>query len=342
MTARAGIICAGNWIVDIVHEIDHWPHESDLVRINGQDMGMGGGAANVVSGLARLGTGFPLWPMGAIGNDDFGRFITTRCHEQRLPTDLITVKPDVATAHTHVMSVTGQSRTFFYQGGANDALTAEDFPMDVFETHKARLFYLGYLTLLAELDRINRDGVSAAARVLARASAAGITTCVDLVSVDRPDFAESIAAALPNIDYLVLNEVELARASGQKPPTEGHTPDDQDLIQMASALIKKGVRQAVIVHCPQKALWLGANGQVFSVPVVPMPREEVASPLGAGDAFCAGILYSLHEGWAPLRALELGHRVARASLRGVTATEAIPNLNELSDLTDRQTYGATP
>ncbi|MGB5870957.1 MAG: carbohydrate kinase family protein [Albidovulum sp.] len=341
MTARAGIICAGNWIVDIVHEIGHWPHESDLVRINGQDMGMGGGAANVVSGLARLGTGFPLWPMGAIGDDDFGRFITQRCHEQRLPTDLIAVKPDVATAHTHVMSVTGKSRTFFYQGGANDALTAEDFPTDVFETYKARLFYLGYLTLLAEMDRINRDGVSAAAAVLARARAAGMTTCVDLVSVDRPDFAESIAAALPHIDYLILNEVELARASGQEPPAEGQVPDDQDLIQMATALIKKGVGQAVIVHCPQKALWVGANGQVFSAPVVPMPREEVASPLGAGDAFCAGILYSLHEGWTPQRALELGHRVARASLRGVTATEAIPNLNELLDPLDRRKKGVT-
>jgi sugar/nucleoside kinase (ribokinase family) len=341
VTRREGIICAGNWIVDLVHEIAHWPSESDLVRINSQDMGVGGGAANVVTALTKLETGLSLWPMGAIGQDDFGKFITAHCHELGLPTHLIMEKPDTATAHTHVMSVTGKSRTFFYQGGSNDMLSDQDFPPCVFETHRARIFYLGYLTLLADLDRITDDGSTPAATVLSRARAAGITTCVDLVSVDRPDFSDIIAAAIPQIDYLILNEVELARASGQTPPVAAHAPDMQDMIRMATALITAGVRRAVVVHCPQTALWVGSDGQVSHVPAVPLPREHIASPLGAGDTFCAGILYALHEGWKPQRALELGHAIARASLRGITAAEAIPNLNQLTDQLDRQTNGIT-
>ncbi|MFV1497054.1 carbohydrate kinase family protein [Phaeobacter sp. JH20_02] len=341
MTTREGIICAGNWIVDLVHEIAHWPAESDLVRIDGQDKGVGGGAANVVTALTKLETGLPLWPMGAIGQDDFGKFIKAHCHELGLPTHLITEKPDTATAHTHVMSVTGRSRTFFYQGGSNDVLSDQDFPTGVFESHKARIFYLGYLTLLADLDRITDDGSTPAARVLSRARAAGMTTCVDLASVDRPDFSKIVATTIRQIDYLILNEIELARASGQTPPVASQTPNMQDMIEMAKALIKDGVRRAVVVHCQQMALWIGVDGQVAHVPVVPLPRELVASPLGAGDAFCAGILYALHEGWTPQRALELGHAIARASLRGVTATEAIPNLNQLTDQLDRQTKGIT-
>ena len=30
---RRGIACAGNWILDIVHDIPVWPEKSDLVRI---------------------------------------------------------------------------------------------------------------------------------------------------------------------------------------------------------------------------------------------------------------------------------------------------------------------
>ena len=336
MTERGGIICAGNWIVDIVHEIDHWPQESDLVRIGAQEKDIGGGAANVVSALAKLETGLPLWPMGAIGADDFGRFIVTRCQERGLPTDLILQKQGVATAHTHVMSVTGKSRTFFYQGGANDVLAADDFPLDVLAVQNARIFYLGYLTLLAELDRIASDGTTAAATVLSRAKAAGMTTCVDLVSIDRPDFEKIIGPSLPHIDYLILNEVELARASGQPQLAAGQTPKDQDLIDMAQKVIAQGVRRAVIVHCPQKALWVGCDGQVLSDPVEPLSPKDVASPLGAGDCFCAGVLYGLHEDWSPEKALELGHMVAKASLRGLTATEAIPSLQELARLMDRQ------
>ncbi|MEM7378331.1 MAG: PfkB family carbohydrate kinase, partial [Pseudomonadota bacterium] len=78
-TERRGILCAGNWIVDLVHDITNWPDESNLVRIDNQSRGIGGGAANVIAALARLETGLPLWPMGAIGDDEPGQFILERC-----------------------------------------------------------------------------------------------------------------------------------------------------------------------------------------------------------------------------------------------------------------------
>ena len=62
MTDRSGIICAGNWIVDIIHELDRWPNESELVRIGTQARGVGGGPANVITTLAKLETGLPLYP----------------------------------------------------------------------------------------------------------------------------------------------------------------------------------------------------------------------------------------------------------------------------------------
>jgi sugar/nucleoside kinase (ribokinase family) len=322
MTSRSGIICAGNWIVDLVHDIAHWPDESDLVRIGAQTRGIGGGAANVIAVLAKFEAGLPLWPMGAVGDDGYGAFILEECRGLQLPTTQMTVKAGTPTAHTHVMSVAGQSRTFFYQGGANDVLNAGDFPAGTFAQTNARLFYLGYLTLLGELDRID-SGKTEAAKVLERAQRAGLITAVDLVSGVHPDFVQIVAAAAPFIDYLVLNEVEAARATGDV------GTDRESLSRMGRALIAKGVCRAVVIHSAKAVIWSHQDGSETFLPVRPVPADEIASHLGAGDAFCAGLLYAVHEGWAPQDALSLAADVAAASLKGMTASSAIPPLRSL-------------
>lgn len=324
---RAGIICAGNWIVDLVHDIDHWPNESDLARIGKQTRGIGGGPANVIAALAKFKTGLALWPMGAVGDDEYGRYIIDECTALGLPTSQLTTKTATPTAHTHVMSVAGQSRTFFYQGGANDVLSADDFPAGTFAQTNARLFYLGYLTLLGQLDRIGPDGSTEAARVLQRAQNAGLITCVDLVSGAHPDFEAIVTAAAPFIDYLVLNEVEAARATGMSLDAETGTHPDT-LGRLGQALLDRGVCKAAIIHCPERVLWVTSEGPHL-VAVDPLPKDQIASHLGAGDAFCAGLLYAIHQDWSRERALALANAAARASLKGMTASSAIPPLEML-------------
>lgn len=323
---RSGIICAGNWIVDLVHDVEHWPDESDLVRIGAQTRDIGGGAANVIAGLSKLDIGLPLWPMGAVGDDGYGAFVLDACRGLGLPVDQLVQKQDVPTAHTHVMSAAGKSRTFFYQGGANDALCADDFPLGTFKTTNARIFYLGYLTLLKELDRIGEDGKTEAARVLERAQKAGLITCVDLVSAQHPDFQNIVSAAAPFIDYLIVNEVEAARATGLEfDDPQSHTA----LAAFGDVLMTKGVCQAVIIHCVERAYWKGADGASHVVETQSLPPAEIQSPLGAGDAFCAGLLYAIHDAKDATTSLRIANAVARASLRGMTATSAIPTLVSL-------------
>ncbi|MEM9584266.1 MAG: carbohydrate kinase family protein [Pseudomonadota bacterium] len=324
MSDRSGVICAGNWIVDLVHDIDRWPNESELTRIGQQTRGMGGGAANVISALARLETGLPLYPMGAVGNDEHGRFILAECQKLGLPTSGLFTKAGTATAHTHVMSVAGQSRTFFYQGGANDILSADDFPAGTFADTKASIFYLGYLTLLGELDETVEGGTTKAALVLDRARQAGLTTCVDLVSIHHPRFREIVAAAAPYVDYLIANEIEAAFASPDEPAQA-----TSDLARLSRDLLDLGVQQAVILHSAEQVVWISADGAELAFAIDPLPPEEIASNLGAGDAFCAGLLYSIHESLPPDRALQIAIATARASLKGFTATSTIPPLDLL-------------
>lgn len=210
-------------------------------------------------------------------------------------------------------------------GRGNDLLSEADFPAGTFSQTKARVFYLGYLTLLGTLDQIDDNGATQAAQILERAQRAGLTTCVDLVSTERPDFEAIISASAPFIDYLILNEVEAARATGTPvPPTDATGMQD-----IAQRLLAKGVCKAVIIHSATHLLWQGADGTGNDLAVPQLPPVEIASHLGAGDAFCAGMLYALHQGWDAPLALSLAANVARESLRGMTANSAIPPLSEL-------------
>ena len=48
-----------------------------------------------------------------------------------------------------------------------------------------------------------------------------------------------------------------------------------------------------------------------------MPEGAIKGVNGAGDAFAAGFLYGLHEGWDYRRRLELAHAAAAACIRAL-------------------------
>lgn len=324
-TDRSGVICAGNWLLDIVHDLPRWPNESDLVRIGAQSSGLGGGPANVAAGLAALGVPYPIVPVGAIGDDAHGHEVRTHCARAGLRTDHLIELAGQATAHTHVMNVPGQSRTFFYKPGANDRFGPEHLDMLSLDALNARFFYLGYLTLLPRLDALDDDGRTAAARILAAARACGMRSCVDLVSTMAPDYSAIVSATLPEIDILLLNEIEAERASGVA--IGGHD-DVAGMTRAAGALLDGGVRHAVILHTPRQVIWAAATGvTAFDVPQA--PPSEILSPVGAGDAFATGVLHGLHDDWPIADCVDLGVSVARASMRAATATGGIPALSSL-------------
>lgn len=322
---RRGIACAGNWIVDIVHTIEAWPQKSDLVRIRDEVEGTGGGAANVLLALAAFRTGLPLYALGLIGTDRHAETVLAAVKGAGADRSGLKQTDRAPTAHTHVMNLPGDSRTFFYHPGTNDLLSDEDVAVEAAAARGARIFYLGYLNLLGNLDRVDH-GTTGAARVLSRARAAGMVTAVDLVSTDRPEFRAAVEAALPHIDYLFLNEVEAARATGL---TIASAADEAALATAATQLLSGGVTRAVILHTPALGLWFGADGTRITRRPDPVLPEDIVSPVGAGDAFAAGCLYGIHEGWDADPCLRLGHRAAAAALKGATATEGIPPLAAL-------------
>lgn len=329
---RGGIVCAGNFIVDRVHTLSYWPEQGHLAHIVHQDVGVGGGAANVVVDLASLGFPGKLAAAGCIGADIDGEIVRTRLLDAGIDIDGLQALSDRATAHTHVMNVPGQNRTFFYHGGANDAVTDGLISPAAFAGAGYRLFYLGYLMLLPGLDVIDADGRSGASRLLEATRSAGLTTCVDFVSSADPEFAAKVGAALPYCDFLIINEVEAGRATGVPVRDANGELIEAGLLTAGERLLAAGVAKGAIIHAPEICFWFAPGATPVVTRSRPVDPAEIASTVGAGDAFCAAVLYGLHEGWPIERICAVAHAAAARCLGGATATDGIPDMSVL--LTD--------
>ncbi|MCD2172433.1 carbohydrate kinase family protein [Rhizobium sp. C4] len=326
---RGGIVCAGNLIVDRVHTLSYWPEEGNLAEILHQDVGVGGGAVNVACDLASLGLPARVALAGLTGADADGDLLAQRVAAAGVNIAAVQRTSEAATSHTHVMSLPGRSRTFFYHGGASARLNADTIDPAQFAGAGYRLFYLGYLMLLPGLDRLDGTGRTGASRLLERAKASGLETAVDFVSSENPDFAAEVSASLPWCDHAIINEVEAGRVA-QLPLRKVNGHLDLQLMQHAAeTLIELGVRKNVVIHAPELSLWQSVNDAPLITRSLRVPPEKIVSPVGAGDAFCATTLFGLHEGWSREKTAAIAHRAAAHCLTGATATDGIPTMDVL-------------
>ena len=321
-TEKKGIACAGNWILDTVHTISHWPEKSGLALILSQHIGLGGGPANLAAGLKAMNVPYPILPIGLIGAGASGDEVLRLCREAGLPLEGLSRTSKATTSQTHVMNLPGDSRTFFHHPGANNLLDASSINVEQLSEAGLKILYLGYLTLLEQLDMILSDGRSAAAHILAEARNFGIVTCVDLASTKTDTYRQAIEATLPAIDYLFANEIEAEQATGV---ALTHDANADAMMQAARILKSGGVHRAVIIHAPEQVVWCGDGTELALKPKL-LPQEEVVSAVGAGDAFASGVIHGIHEDWPAEISIEFGMRAAAACLSDYTATGGLQNL----------------
>jgi sugar/nucleoside kinase (ribokinase family) len=336
---RSGIIAGGNWIIDHVKLIDTWPPQDALATILSQSWGNGGSPYNVLKNLARLGAPFSREAIGLVGDDASGRIIQEDCRAHGIDLAQLRMTTAAPTSYTDVMTEAAtRRRTFFHQRGANALLTPEQFD---FSSTRAKLFHLGYLLLLDGLDAIGADGLPRAAEVFRRAREAGLRTSVDCVSEHGDRFKSVIAPLLPEVDLLFANDFEAEKITGLS-LGRGAKIDARAVEAAGRAMLKRGVREWVVIHFPEGACACSAGGESVWQASVQLPATEMAGTAGAGDALASGILYGWHEGWSMPRSLELGVCVAAASLRHPTCSDAVGSLAECLALGTRSGFGVFP
>lgn len=332
-TSRSGIASGGNWIVDKVKTVDHLPGSGMLGNILREQRSPGGAPANVLNDLARLKAPFPLMGTGIIGNDDAGRYLMDTFSNLGVDIALLRHTDQAPTSYTDVMQEAESGiRCFYHHRGANALFTPGDVPI---HTLNCRIFHLGYILLLDGMDQMDAEHGTAAARLLRDLQAAGIRTSVDVVSEESARFQTFVPPALRHVDYLILNEVETARTAGMTVRDNAGKLDGAALAAAVDALYAFGNMEWVAVHMPEGVYVRTRAGRRFSCGSLTLPKGFIAGSVGAGDAFCAGMLYGIHEGWTLQDCAHLGTCCAAASLSAPGASEGVGPLADVLALGTR-------
>ena len=330
---RKGICCAGNMIVDITYPIETWPKQNELTHITeGIQNSTGGSVCNTITDLARLDPKMHLVASGFAGHDAEGEFILQEM--SKYPNiDLSMVKRSGRTSFTAVMSNNQtKERTFFQHAGGNAYYCEDHIDWDKLDVN---IFHIGYILLLPALDQPDDEYGTKMARLLHRAQKAGMKTSIDVVSESGDRFARLVTPALKYSDYCVINELEAQQTTGVQLRDEDGTLHTENMPAALKKLKELGVSTWAVIHCPEVGCGIDENGDYFEVPSLKLPKGWIKGTVGAGDAFCAGILYAAETGMDMTNALKLGACSAAASLSEVSASDGVKTAEECLKLYDQ-------
>lgn len=330
---KKGICCAGNMIVDITYPIETWPRQNELTHITeGIQISTGGSVCNTIIDLARLNSELHLKASGYAGHDAEGDFLLSEL--RKYPNiDLSMVRRDGRTSFTAVMSNNQtKERTFFQHAGANAFYCEKHIDLESLDVD---IFHIGYILLLRALDAEDCEYGTKMARLLHDVQQKGIKTSIDVVSESGDRFARLVTPALKYSDYCIINELEAQRITGIMLRDEKDALHAENMPEALSKLKELGVSTWAVIHCPELGCGIDENGNYHMFPSLQLPQGWIKGTVGAGDAFCAGILYAAEMEMSMLEALKLGACCAAASLSEVSASDGVGAFSEVMGLHSR-------
>ena len=323
---KEGIAVAGNMIVDVLYPILGHPNPGELTTItDGISRSSGGALCNVIVDLAKLDPMLPLTALGRIGTDAEGDYVLEKLHEHN-NIDTSRVKREGLTSFTAVMADTiGKQRTFYHYRGANARFCEADIRWDDLNV---TMLHIGYILLLDALDEPDELFGTKMAKLLHTAQERGILTSIDVVSETGDRFGKIVPPALKYTDYCVINELEAQSSTGVALRGASGELLKARMPEALKQLKALGVSTWAVIHAPEGAFGMDERGNYLETTSAPLPRAMIRGTVGAGDAFCSGVLYGAYQKLPLLDALELGNAAAACSLTESGASEGMRTAQE--------------
>ncbi len=337
MGDRRGIATVGTWCVDFNKSIADWPAEDTTNEVLAMDRQGGGSACNMAIDLKRLDPAFPVETMGVIGDDDNARFLLAQCDAFGVLREGLVSLPGGATMSVDAFNVlsTGR-RTHFYHQGVAALMNPEHFD---FSRSRARFLHLGLPGAHVRMDAPWRGEANGWVAALRAARQCGLATNLELMSTSRDKLAALARPCLPHLDMLIVNDFEIG-ALADVETRDSSGANAKAVARAVDAALSLGAMGLVVAHFPEGAIAATREGGRFALGSLAMPGEAIAGVNGAGDAFAAGLLYGLHEGWPIEAGLRLGHACAAASMRAVSTTARVAPVAECLALAEK--WGLRP
>lgn len=287
------ILVFGTVCVDKVHRVPALPRPGGYVEIAETTRHLGGEAFNTAFALHRWKV--PLRLAGnSLGIGKESDWLRRSLEETGLPTNEFPEK-DVEVAICDIYVTPDGERTMFGSGFATLNLTSEPSKID--------LNGVTHLTLDGNLGIANCE-------IASRAQAQNIPVY-----------------AMDTDDVVLLRPVDFWQTSTDR---KGKRGDIQSNIRLVQAESKKIGCFCILSDGANGLVAGGAGHPVRHYP--PFPAPSVVDSTGAGDAFRAGMLYGLHQGWDLSKCLSFGSAAGSLNCRALGATDGLPDLAEIEAL----------
>jgi sugar/nucleoside kinase (ribokinase family) len=138
-------------------------------------------------------------------------------------------------------------------------------------------------------------------------------------------------------DYCIVNDWEAEKLTGI-PLRAGGKLLPENLSKIGATISGFGVRELVVVHFPEGGYLRSKDGVELLQPSLDLPDHYIVGSTGAGDSFCAGILYGLHQGWSHAKTLLFANCAGGMNLSHLTTTGGIKSWQEILRMEERFRY----
>lgn len=329
--AKKGITVAGSLIADVFYEIDTYPNQGFLSTVRGTSLNIGG-SGNIILDLAKLDDTLPVKVCAIVGDDDRG-------------TDMLSILSEYHNINTADITIEGKSsvtmvmnaadtrqRTFFYIPEASDIFCESYIDWNHIDT---KIFHLEYLLLMKLVDADDPQYGTHGARILNNAKARGMLTSIDVVSEQSTRAKNVVKAALKYTDICCINESEAELVTGISLLENGKLSRER-VFEAVKEMQRMGVSKWIVIHAPECGYGYDCEKKEFVfVPSLKLPNNYIKGSNGAGDAYCSGILYGVHEGRTIEQSMQLARACAACSLSENNGTDGMRRYSEVLEVEKR-------
>ncbi|MBX3255335.1 MAG: carbohydrate kinase family protein [Chitinophagaceae bacterium] len=308
-TERTAIVCTGILCADILGKtINDLPAKGKLSLADEISMQVGGCAANVAIGMAKL--GFPPAIIGRIGQDGLGNFIRGTLLDMHVNMEGLKMDGEYSTAASMVMIDASGERTIIHAMGANAAFCFNDIQLDIVK--QAKLLLIAGTFLMPSFDG---EGTQ---MLLRYANENGVICCMDTAWDATGEWLHKIEPALQYLDWFMPSYDEAVELSGKKIPS-----------RIAQFFLERGVKNVVIKLGNEGCFVQEGDNRGY---LVPSYKNVVAvDSSGAGDSFCAGFITGLNQGWPVRDCAVFANAVGAHCVMKIGTTAGITSMQEILD-----------
>ena len=334
---KRGVLCIGTTTVDYTKKIDHLPELESLVVIDEMSQSTGGPGLNIAFNLRQLDRDLPVEAIVCIGQDSDGEYILEQTSQFGIGNSRMQRTKTKHTGYADALTLNSNGkRTFLFHAGSNEDLDLTSVDLDQFTP---RILHLGAPGLHKLADSPSLGGANQWVEALKRAQSLGIESNMEMVTLDPVVTKELVLPCLPHLSSLIINESEAGALLDVSAKVEGADKDiNWNLLEgMAQGLISRGVSRLAVIHTPAGVVAADSTGKTWRQGSVKVPETQIRGTTGAGDAFAAGVVYGLHEGWGVQECIRLGVAAAAQNVQSHLTSVGVKRFADT--LAEAETFG---